>query len=77
MSAQWDYEVVDAIRSVISSQNYCFVLPLVFFGVAVAAVLADLSELNGLTDGCQNHAGKAAKCVRWVNFSWKFWFATQ
>lgn len=69
MSAQRDYEVVDAVRSVISSQNYCFVLPLVFFGVAVAAVFTDL---YGLMDTCQNHVSYEAKCKLCGCFPWKF-----
>lgn len=44
MSTQRDDEVVDAIRSVIGGQNYRLVLPLVLFGIAVAAVFTDLSK---------------------------------
>ena len=42
MSAKWNDKIVDAVWSVISSQNYCFVLPLVFFGVSIATMFTDL-----------------------------------
>lgn len=42
MGAKRNYEVVDSIRGVVSGQDDGFVLPLVFFGVAVATVLTDL-----------------------------------
>lgn len=44
MSTQWDDEVVDAVRSVICCKNDCFVLPLILFGISIAAMFTDLRD---------------------------------
>jgi hypothetical protein len=44
MSTQWYDKIINAIRGVVSCQNYCFILPLILFGVTIAAMFTDLNE---------------------------------
>lgn len=55
MSSKRNEEVVDAIASVISSKNHSTVLPVVFLGTSVTAVLTHL-RVEGRVRTGQNHS---------------------
>lgn len=46
MCSQWYDKVINPVGGVVCGENDCFVLPLVFLGVSVGAVLAHLRQLE-------------------------------
>lgn len=52
MRTQRDDEIIDPVRGIISGQDDCFILPLILFRVAVAAVFTYLDQKQLESDCC-------------------------